>query len=141
MEKAHNPLPLYDSRRTIARAFGPLRDLTESDAMLHCGSMDGDNELSHRALRPELCNGERNGFTKRFCLYINVKQDSVGVGKRDPAAVQGSIIARCSSFVRLRAIYSGRILYSMKLNDRVLDGLAGMSAEIRTSFLIAQVHT
>jgi hypothetical protein len=61
MEKAHNPLPLYDSRRTIARAFGPLRDLTESDAMLHCGSMDGDNELSHRALRPELCNGERNG--------------------------------------------------------------------------------
>jgi hypothetical protein len=40
--------------------------------------MDGDNELSHRAhfgghlVRPELGNGERNGFIKRFCLYINV---------------------------------------------------------------------
>jgi hypothetical protein len=71
-------LPLYDSRWTIARAFGPLCDLTEPDAMLHCGSVDGDNELSHRAhfgghlVRPELCNGERNGFIKRFCLYINV---------------------------------------------------------------------
>jgi len=34
-------------------------------------------------LSAELCNGERNGFIKRFCLYINVMRDPVGVGKRD----------------------------------------------------------
>jgi len=98
IQEGHDALPFDYSRRTIARALGPLGYLIEPQAVLDVRSVDGNHEFRHRPhfrrkfVGAEFCNREGYSLIKRFRLNFNIMRDAVGVGKRDPASVHGAII-------------------------------------------------
>jgi hypothetical protein len=83
--------------------------------MLDSRAVNGNHKFGHRPyfggkfVGAEFGNRKRYSLVKGFRLNFNIMRDAVGIGKRDPAAVHGSIIALVSPFVR-HAIYSGPIL-------------------------------
>jgi hypothetical protein len=98
IKQALDALPLYDTRRAVARSFSPSSHLVKAKTVLDGGPVDGNDEFRHwsdfrsQFIGTELGDCERDGPIERFRLYFNVMRDSIGVGKRDPAGVHGAII-------------------------------------------------
>jgi hypothetical protein len=113
IEKAHDALPFDDARGTVARALGPLRYLVKPQAMLDSRAVNGNHKFGHRSdfcgefVGTEFGNRKRYSLVEGFRLNFNIMGDAVGIGKRDPAAVHGSIIARELRLLFAFAISSG----------------------------------
>ena len=105
IEKAPDALSLDDACRTIACAFGPLKDLAQANPVLDGRAVDGDDEFCHRPrvgrqlIIPKLIYHQCHGFIQGFRLYFNIMRDAVRVRERDAAASHEPILTY-SPFIR-----------------------------------------
>jgi hypothetical protein len=90
-----------------------LRYLVKPQAMLDSRAVNGNHKFGHRSdfcgefVGTEFGNRKRYSLVEGFRLNFNIMGDAVGIGKRDPASVHGSIIARELRLLFAFAISSG----------------------------------